>query len=72
MVNLNMAAAAGGNQQNCMIPDLTPEEREIMDNDQNYPLSPQERRFERKVKNFRKQLPEMLVSPFNYDNWSQV
>ena len=53
-------------------PKITPEEREIMDNDQNYPLSPQERRFEKKVKKFRKQLPEMLVSPFNYDNWSQL
>jgi len=53
-------------------PKITPEERDIMDDDQNYPLSPQERRFEKKVKKFRKQLPEMLVSPFNYDNWSQL
>jgi len=53
-------------------PKITPEEREIMDNSQIYPLSPQERRFEKKVKNFRKQLPEMLVSPFNYNNWSQI
>ena len=53
-------------------PKITPEEREIMDNDHNYPLSPQERRFEKKVKKFRTQLPEMLVSPFNYDNWSQI
>ena len=53
-------------------PKITPEERVIMDNDQIYPLTPEERRFEKKVKKFRTKLPEMLVSPFNYDNWSQV
>ena len=53
-------------------PKITQEERVNMDNDQNYPLSPEERRFEKKVKKFRKQLPEIQVSPFNYDNWSQV
>jgi hypothetical protein len=43
-----------------------------MDDGQTFPLSPAERRFEKKVKKFRKQLPELLVSPFNYDNWSQL
>jgi hypothetical protein len=53
-------------------PKITPEEREIMDKQQIYPLTPEEKRLERKVKKFRKHLPEMLVSPFNYDKWSQV
>ena len=35
-------------------------------------MSPEERQFEKKVKNFRKELPEILVSPFNYDTWSQI
>jgi len=53
-------------------PKITPEERVIMDNKQIYPMTPQEKQFEKKVKKFRTQLPEMLVSPFNYDNWSQL
>ena len=53
-------------------PKITPEEREIMDKQQIYPLTPEEKRLERKVKKFRKHLPEMLVSPFNYDKWSQI
>ena len=53
-------------------PKITPEEREIMDKQQIYPLTAEEREFEKKVKKFRKHLPEILVSPFNYDNWSQI
>ena len=53
-------------------PKITPEERDIMDKQQIYPLTPEEKRLEQKVKKFRKYLPEMLVSPFNYDKWSQV
>ena len=53
-------------------PKITPEERELMDNEELIPLSPVERRFKRKVEKYRKDLPEILVSPFNYDNWSQL
>ena len=53
-------------------PKITPEERELMDNEELIPLSPEERRFKRKVEKYRKDLPEILVSPFNYDNWSQL
>ena len=53
-------------------PRITPEERELMDTQQLIPMSPEERQFEKKVKNFRKELPEILVSPFNYDTWSQL
>ncbi|MEE8479386.1 MAG: hypothetical protein V3S42_05175 [Candidatus Neomarinimicrobiota bacterium] len=53
-------------------PKITPEERKLMDTQQLIPMSPEERRFEKKVKNFRKELPEILVSPFNYDTWSQL
>ncbi len=53
-------------------PKITPEERKLMDNEELVPLSPEERRFRKKVAKFRKNLPEILVSPFNYDNWSQL
>jgi len=53
-------------------PKITSEERKIMDEQEIYPLTPQERRFEHKVKKFRTRLPDILVSPFNYDKWSQV
>ena len=53
-------------------PKITPEERELMDNEELIPLSPEERRFKKKVEKYRKDLPETLVSPFNYDNWSQL
>jgi len=53
-------------------PKITSEERELMDNEELVPLSPEERRFKKKVEKFRKNLPEILVSPFNYDNWSQL
>ena len=53
-------------------PKMTPEERELMDEQQIYPLTPEERRFEKKVKKFRTQLPDILVSPFNYNKWSHL
>jgi hypothetical protein len=53
-------------------PKITPEERELMDNEELVPLSPEERRFKKKVEKYRKKLPEILVSPFNYNNWSQL
>jgi len=53
-------------------PKITPEERELMDNEELIPLSPEERRFKKKVEKYRKNLPEILVSPFNYDAWSQL
>ena len=53
-------------------PKITPEERELMDNEELIPLSPEERRFKKKVEKYRTDLPEILVSPFNYDNWSQL
>ncbi len=53
-------------------PKITSEERKLMDNEELIPLSPEERRFKKKVEKFRKNLPEILVSPFNYDAWSQL
>ena len=53
-------------------PKITPQEREMMEKDNLLPRSPEEIRFQKKVKKFRKELPDILVSPFNYDNWSQI
>ena len=53
-------------------PKMTDLEKKIMDNDTPYPLTPQERRFQRKVDYYRYHLPDYLVSPFNYDKWSKI
>jgi len=53
-------------------PKMTDLEKKIMDNDTPYPLTPQERRFQRKVDYYRHHLPDYLVSPFNYDKWSKI
>jgi hypothetical protein len=53
-------------------PKITSEERELMDERQVYPLSPEEYQFEKKVEKYREKLPNVLVSPFNYDKWSQL
>ena len=53
-------------------PKMTPLEKELLDNSTPMPMTRREKRFEKKVNEYRKKLPDMLVSPFNYDNWSQV
>lgn len=53
-------------------PKITSEEQELMDKRQIYPLSPEEYQFEKKVEEYREKLPNVLVSPFNYDKWSQL
>jgi len=53
-------------------PEITEEEREIMNTSTPYPLTPGEKRFEKEVRHYRKKLPEILVSPFNYSQWSQI
>lgn len=53
-------------------PKITKLERELMEKSTPIPMTRRERRFEKRVKEFRNKLPEMLVSPFNYEQWSQV
>ena len=53
-------------------PKITELEREIMENQRVYPITKKEQQFEKKVGEFRQKLPDILVSPFNYDKWSQV
>ena len=53
-------------------PKITKLEREIMENQSPFPITKRERNFEKKVGYYRSILPDILVSPFNYDEWSQV
>ena len=53
-------------------PKMTELERELMEKSTHIPTTRREQRFEKKVNEYRNKLPEILVSPFNYDNWSQV
>ncbi len=53
-------------------PKMTDLEKKLMDDETPWPLTPEERRFENKVKYYRHHLPDYLVSPFNHDKWSQI
>ena len=53
-------------------PKITKLETELMDNARPFPLTPAELKFEEKVDYYRSRLPDILVSPFSYKNWSQI
>ena len=53
-------------------PKMTQQEHHIMENASIFPKTKQEINFEKKIGKFRQTLPDILVSPFNYDKWSQV
>ena len=53
-------------------PEITPEERELMDEVSPFPLTEKDKEMERLVKKYRQELPSILVSPFNNKQWSQV
>ena len=53
-------------------PRITDEEKKLMETSNPYPLTPEERELEARVKHYKKYLPEILVAPFNYDDWSQT
>ena len=53
-------------------PEISSEEQEIMNNFVPYPLSPEERKIREKTDHYKKNLSQILVSPFNYKNWSQI
>jgi len=53
-------------------PKMTQQEHKIMENASIFPKTKQERNFEKKINQYRQKLPDILVSPFNYDKWSQV
>ena len=53
-------------------PKITDQEKKIMDKQNIYPLTPEESKFNKKVQHYRNKLPDILISPFNYDKWSQI
>ena len=51
---------------------ITPEERERMDYVPQYPLTQDEINFDKKVAKMRKNINDINISPFNYNNWSEA
>jgi hypothetical protein len=53
-------------------PKMSPEEEELMATTSPYPLTKQDIEMEEQVQFWKNRLPDILVSPFNYNNWSKV
>ena len=52
-------------------PEINSEEEELMKNTTPYPESNEDIELERKVNFWKNKVDDILVSPFNYNNWSQ-
>jgi hypothetical protein len=50
-------------------PKMTEEEEKLMDNTTPYPQSAQDIAFQQRVDYWKNEIDNILVSPFNYDNW---
>jgi len=53
-------------------PKITENESQLMAETPLYPLTRKEIAFDKKVDYWRDKLPEILVAPFNYNNWSII
>ena len=53
-------------------PEISAMEAENMQNEQLYPKTKKEIMFDKKVDYWRSKLPDVMVSPFNIDNWSVI
>lgn len=53
-------------------PKITPLERKMLDNTTPFPVTKREMRFQKLVNKYKNKLSDILVSPFNYDKWSEV
>jgi hypothetical protein len=53
-------------------PEITPEESSTLGSSPAYPLTKKELVFNDRVARFRNILPEILVAPFNSNQWSQI
>ena len=53
-------------------PQMTQEEEELMQTVPHYPLTKKDIMMEQRVDYWKNKLTEILVSPFNYKNWSKV
>jgi len=53
-------------------PEITQEERNLMNETVPYPETKKDKEFERLVHQYRTKLPDILVSPFNNNRWSVI
>jgi hypothetical protein len=53
-------------------PKMTPVEQDIMANTTPYPKTKKDLAIEKRVEYWKDRLPEILVSPFNYNSWSKL
>jgi hypothetical protein len=53
-------------------PKITQDEAQLMAETPLYPITKKEIEFDKKVDYWRNKLPEILVAPFNYNNWSVI
>jgi hypothetical protein len=53
-------------------PKITPEEQKILESSTPYPLTVEEKEFNKLVRYYKEKLPEMNISSFNYKNWSKI
>jgi hypothetical protein len=53
-------------------PKITKEEEELMQNSTPYPKTEKDLAMEQRVEYWKKRLNDILVSPFNYKNWSRI
>ena len=51
-------------------PQITEEEQKLMNNATPYPLTEEDRKINKLVKKYKKNLSSILVSPFNYTSWN--
>jgi hypothetical protein len=53
-------------------PKMTDDDEELMSKQKPYPETPQDIEFQKKVDKMRNKLNEIVVSPFNNDNWNEL
>ena len=53
-------------------PEITNEESQIMQNASMYPRTKKEFEFNKRIEYWRRNLKELLVAPFNHNNWSVI
>jgi len=53
-------------------PDITEEEQNLMNSATPYPLTKEDRKVNSLVKKFKNNIPNILVSPFNYKSWTKI
>lgn len=53
-------------------PKINEKEMRLMENTQPYPLTPKEKRMNKKIEDYKKKLSSLIISPFNPKHWSAI